>query len=101
MSVRGKPRFQTCRHCRRQVPRTRRRDLCWRCYYTPAVRRLYPPVSKFAAYRNDVSAGRRLCPPRTPTDAMPGTAEKVTELAVRAQRNEHLWHSGDRRIDLR
>ncbi len=33
-----------CRHCKR-FPDYRPRGLCWRCYYTPAVRALYPAMS--------------------------------------------------------
>lgn len=38
-------------------------------------------------------------PPREPTDARPGTAEKVAVLASRVLAGEELWHPMDRRMD--
>lgn len=36
-----------CRHCvKNRVLRPR--GLCWRCYYRPGVRDLYPSTSKYA-----------------------------------------------------
>ena len=43
-----------CRHCadpKRKVNRPR--GLCWYCYYTPGVRKLYPADAKF---RPDLAA---------------------------------------------
>ena len=36
-----------CRHCS-QPKVNRPRGLCWSCYYTPGVKELYPPTSKYA-----------------------------------------------------
>jgi hypothetical protein len=102
------PRPPLCKHCRGRLA-YRPRGLCSRCYFTPAVRESYPPdpangsdqacrgdgVRGGRAYRSPV--GRR-CPknlPLTPTDAMPGTAEKVEVLRERARQGVSLWHPGD------
>lgn len=40
---------EVCRHCNcRKVNRPR--GLCWRCYYTPAVRAMYLSTHKFAPH---------------------------------------------------
>jgi hypothetical protein len=36
-----------CRHCNKGKV-NRPRGLCWNCYYTPGVLKLYPVDSKFA-----------------------------------------------------
>src|SRR5262249_29501482 len=64
-----------CRHCQR-VKSNRPRGLCWSCYYTPGVRDLYPSTSKFARRGVGNFNGRSKLPP-CPTDALPGTPEKV------------------------
>ena len=77
-----------CRHCNRTVAR-RPRGLCSHCYNT--VRDLYPSASKFS--RRGVDAATR--PPDAPTDARPGTPEKVAALERRAALGQHLWHDND------
>ena len=82
-----------CRHCRCR-PVCRPRGLCWRCFYTPAIRRLYPITSKFARgsildfYGLPISAF-------TATNALPGTPEKIAVLAQRAELRQSLWHPDD------
>ncbi len=86
----------TCRHCCRGKV-NRPRGLCWPCYYTPGIRESYPPTSKFA-YRNehDDRNGGYALPPE-PTDALPGTPEKVAVIEERARLGLRLWHPGDAR----
>ena len=82
----------TCRHCGRSKV-NRPRGLCWTCYYTPGRRDLYPSTSKFARHGLDDFEGAAYLPP--PTDALPGTAEKVAVLCQRARMRQDLWHPDD------
>ncbi|MBV9124133.1 MAG: hypothetical protein JO112_12305 [Planctomycetes bacterium] len=82
-----------CRHCgRSQVNRPR--GLCWSCYYTPGVRELYPSTSKFARRGIDDFNGQ-VPLPAAPTEALPGTPEKVAILEQRAHLRQALWHPED------
>jgi hypothetical protein len=87
-----------CRHCGR-VPVNRPRGLCWSCYYTPGLRELYPSTSKFA-HRGvqDFNGGAVL--PATPTQALPGSPEKVAVLEQRARLRQALWHPLDAPMDV-
>lgn len=82
-----------CRHCHRK-PINRPRGLCWTCYYTPGVRERYPSTSKFA--RRGVGNIQGPTPlPAFPTNAPPGSIDKITILAERARRCQTLWHPLD------
>ena len=84
-----------CRHCRR-APVSRSRGLCWTCFYLPGVRELYPdrrPVSRLPD-----ANGRYALPPE-PTNARPGTPEKVEVLCRRARLRCSLWHPYDATLD--
>ena len=82
-----------CQHCR-QSPISRPRRLCWRCYYRSDVRYLYSSTSKFG--RRGVGNEYRNAPaPPFPTQAKPGSAEKVAILEARAQQRVELWHPDD------
>lgn len=88
-----------CRHCG-ETRACRPRGLCWACYYNPFVRPLYEPVSKMAkigAMRDHHLTGIRALP--EPTEAEPGTEEKIRVLINRLASNQHLFHPRDRRID--
>lgn len=85
-----------CRHCHaRKVNRPL--GLCWSCYYTHGVRELYPSTSKYNSRKSEedreVKAGKKR--PRKPTEAPPGSAEKILILEGRVERKEALWHPGD------
>jgi hypothetical protein len=82
-----------CRHCNR-VPVNRPRGLCWSCYYTPGVRDLYPSTSKFAR-RGVANFCGQAAKPAEPTEALPGTPEKVAVLEERARQGQALWHPAD------
>src|SRR5262245_284257 len=82
-----------CRHCKR-VRSNRPRGLCWSCYYTPGVRELYPSTSKFARRGVDDFNGRAALP-AAPTQAPPGSPEKVAVLEERARLRQSLWHPDD------
>lgn len=82
-----------CRHCNKASV-NRPRGLCWSCYYAPGVRELYPSTSKFA--RRGVGNFNGVAPlPPEPTDAAPGSPEKVAILEQRARLKQSLWHPGD------
>lgn len=88
-----KPFAGTCRHCRRHHV-NRPRGLCWACYYAPGVRSLYP-----SAVNQGVAAamngGYQL--PDRPTDAAPGSPEKIAVLTARAKARVQLHHPDDLR----
>jgi hypothetical protein len=81
-----------CRHCHRASV-NRPRGLCWSCYYTPGVRERYPSTSKFA--RRGVGNFCGNAQPCEPTEAPPGSAEKVAVLEERARMRQQLWHPLD------
>lgn len=83
----------TCRHCSRGLV-TRPRHLCWACYYAPGVRELYPSTSKFGRRGIGNFYGRAPMPP-FPTQALPGTPEKIALLTQRAQQRQQLFHPDD------
>ncbi|MHB1425717.1 MAG: hypothetical protein ACYC3I_21320 [Gemmataceae bacterium] len=86
-----------CRHCQR-VKSNRPRGLCWSCYYTPGVRELYPSTSKFARRGvGDFNGPIHL--PVQPTEALPGSQEKVAILEERARLGVSLWHPDDAPMD--
>jgi hypothetical protein len=86
-----------CRHCH-QSKVNRPRGLCWSCYYTPGVRELYPSTSKFARRGVGDFNGRSTLP-ALPTNALPGTPEKVTVLEERARMRQSLWHPDDATLE--
>src|SRR6185295_13866424 len=77
-----------CRHCDRN-PVTRSRGLCGSCFYSPGVRERYPPL-----LRGGHGMGRKRLPCE-PTDALPGTPEKIRVLMDRAARGQELFHDED------
>jgi len=84
-----------CRHCQK-VKANRPRGLCWSCYYTPGVREKFPSTSKFARRGvSDFNGKIRL--PATPTDAEPGSEEKLRILEERARLGLSLFHPEDAR----
>lgn len=72
----------------------RPRGLCFRCYYTPGVRELYPSTSKYA--QRGVGNGFLRDPPLPePTQAKPGTEQKIAVLVDRAAARQQLFHPDD------
>ena len=88
-----------CRHCH-VASVSRPRGLCWSCYYTPGVRGLYPSTSP-SGYRSSVGFGPLSTVTPTPTDAEPGSEEKILVLIDRAARKQPLHVAGDARVDTR
>ena len=88
-----------CRHCQK-VKSNRPRGLCWSCYYRPGVRDQYPSTSKFARRGvTDFNGATKTA--GQPTDALPGSEEKVAVLAERARLGLSLWHPLDATLDRR
>jgi hypothetical protein len=81
-----------CQHCGIRKA-NRPRLLCWTDYYTPGVKDLYPPTSKYARRGVPNFAGR--AQPCEPTDALPGTPEKVAVLERRAALGQEMHHPLD------
>lgn len=81
-----------CRHCHKATV-SRPRGLCWVDYYTPGIKELYPPTSKYAkkGEGNDFREGAL----PVPTAAPPGSLEKVAVLIARVKAREQLWHPDD------
>ena len=97
MSQKWRPRtWGECRHCRERK-RLYSRGLCHGCFFSPAVRMLHPPASKFG-YRG---VGARTPPgaplPAEPTTALPRSEEKIVVMEGRAERGEQLFHPLDAR----
>src|SRR5947209_2207253 len=82
-----------CRHCDSAVV-SRPRGLCWSCYYTPGVREQFPSTSKYGR-RGLGNFNGKGAPPSQPTDALPGSEEKVLVLMERARLKQGLWHEDD------
>ncbi len=82
-----------CQHCRCGRA-TRSRGLCWSCYYTAGVRDLYPITSKFGR-RGSGTCNRVVRPATCPTNALPGSLEKILVLSQRAELKQELWHPDD------
>jgi hypothetical protein len=82
-----------CQHCQRGII-SRPRKLCWACFYTPGIRDLYPITSKFG--RRGIGNFFGVAPlPPFPTQALPGSPEKVNLLMQRAQQRQQLFHPQD------
>lgn len=82
-----------CRNCHAKKP-NRPRGLCWTCYYSPGVRDRYPSTSKYGRRGvGNFNGNGRL--PDKPTDALPGSPQKVAILAERARLKQSLWHPDD------
>lgn len=82
-----------CRHCG-ACPVSRPKGLCWGCYYTPEVRRLYPSTSKYAP-KGDDAVILPTRPAVRPTPYRPGSFGKLLELRRRYLTGQELYHPAD------
>lgn len=97
-----------CQHCK-EWALLRPRKLCPACYYCSRTRNLYPrflpgvkPAGGSAAVRvqeTDFYGPAAL--PEQVCAALPGSPEKMEELARRVKGNKALFHPSDARMDLR
>jgi len=84
-----------CRHCQYEG-NTYGAGICWKCYYTPGIRKLYPSCkSKFAPRPENEDINGGYSPPSCPTATLPGTDEKIAVLAERLKQRVSLWHPHD------
>lgn len=83
-----------CVHCDTRPP-SRPRGLCARCYHAPGVRNLYARVRDADYTRRGLGLSGTSQPPESPTDAAPGTEDKVRVLEERAASGRALWHPRD------
>lgn len=88
-----KPRI--CRHCHAKK-QNRPRGLCWRCFYTPGVKELFPSTSKYARRGLPNFCGPAPLDPE-PTAAAPGSPEKLKVIRRRARRGLACFHPKDAR----
>ena len=81
-----------CQHCHiRRVSRPR--NLCWACYDDFGIRDQYEFVPREGKAVPD--AYRTAREPAEPTQARPGTAEKVDVMVARAEAGESVFHPDD------
>jgi hypothetical protein len=84
--------MRLCRHCQRKRA-IRARGLCRNCYRFPHVRQLYPVTSRSARRGTKPPERPRQLP--TPTQAVPGSAYKISVLRERLSLGLELWHPED------
>lgn len=80
-----------CVYCKLRLS-CRPRGLCWACYYTPEIRAQIP-ISNSKYAKRDEPYYRGEDP--TPTNAKPGTPEKMKVLEYRANNGLGLFNSKD------
>ena len=84
--------YPSCRHCG-IFPGSYGHILCYACYRKKHIRDLYPtrpPVHKGTMYN---ASPQSEC--LEPTDAMPGTEDKIKVLTERLELGQRLWHPQD------
>lgn len=87
-----------CKHCKKIYRQAcRPRGLCYTCYYTHGVREQYPVLGDQRFQSRGVHDFFGVAPLPTPTEALPGSPEKLQELARRAEAGMALWHPRDAR----
>lgn len=87
-----------CRNpaCADRRTRWRKRQLCWRCYRSPRIRRQFAPIGRWGEYGARPDDVRLYVPPpKNETDAAPGSAEKIAAMVARHERGEAVTHDGD------
>ena len=88
----GRRNLRPCRHCCARLG-TRPRGLCRQCYFDLARRELHARKSPAA---DDFHGEAPL--PDEPTDALPGSPEKMQILIGRAALRQQLHHPDDRKL---
>jgi hypothetical protein len=89
---------EKCVHCKVRK-KARPRGLCQACYYSSEIRGVYPDAiyDRWKEKLGDMNGGYKL--PSEPTDARPGTEEKIKVLADRAEKKVCLFHPLDKLND--
>lgn len=84
-----------CRHCRR-IRGRRPRGLCWKCYFTPTIRRRYPTRrNQFCDLPRVGDVNRNAPLPTVTSRALPGSAEQLDILERRAAQGLSLFGPRD------
>ncbi len=87
-----------CLHCG-IVRHLKPRNLCYSCYYSkPGVRTTYPESQEKAERRGLQTLGTVGEAP--PTDAVPGTPDRLAVLEWRAANGLPLWNKNDKERNL-
>lgn len=90
------PATPRCRHCKQRTM-ARRCGLCIPCFRVPGIRALYPTPER-PCQRRGVGFAKGTELPPSPTDALPGSPEKVAVLEWRVAHGYRLWHPDDSRV---
>lgn len=92
---------QPCRHCGAR-PGSHKRGFCWGCYHTPAIVALYPADQSRNSQGGDAAwEYTALPPPPEPTQAVPGSEEKLRVMEWRDQNGYQVFHPQDNVPDHR
>lgn len=85
-----------CKHCGK-VGLTRSRGLCYACYQNYEIRKQYGSYTKvpFGSEFNLDSRSRPLPLPDQPTEAVPGSEQKVAIMEQRLQSGRSIFHPHD------
>lgn len=87
-----------CCHCGEKVA-SRPRGLCRRCWTDPDIRSAYGRIDGRAIPKpSEASKVRRFKKPKHPTNALPGSAEKIRIMAERVANGELANHPDDRKL---
>lgn len=87
-----------CRHCK-AVRRVKGRGLCFRCYTTPSILKKYRAANRGRAGQSPVAVHVvDPLPAPGPTQAVPGTEEKIRVLEARVAAGQELHHPNDARL---
>ena len=73
----------------------RYRGMCITCWRDESVRALYPSLSKYSFSKIGYRDFMGTAPLPEPTDALPGTEDKIRVLYERAKRGQRLFHPRD------
>lgn len=84
-----------CLHCHRKRF-IKARGLCFSCWAIPSILVRYPACTKF----NSRNVGLTGHGAPEPTDAMPGSEEKIEVLAMRAEKGQAMHHKDDAKFDM-
>lgn len=94
-----------CKHCSKYFAQRGRRYLCKGCHEDPEVRKRYECCGNLnTGNRGTAVRGNEQdssLPLPTPTEALPGTLEKLLVVEERARRGERLWHPDDAGYSLK
>ena len=91
-----------CRHCKSDL-KIIAKNLCGKCYFSTEIHKLYPKCSRSHRGKRWVASDIGIAPgiePPEPTDALPGTPEKISVMAWRVRHGFRPCHPLDARAGL-